>query len=113
MKLNRKNLTAAAVLATALAAGAYASAESAEPEAASVAQARIPLAQAVAAAEAKVPGKAARAELETDKSGRLLFDVEVFAGGKTWDVAVDAHSGAVLTASEDQADHDNDHDEKD
>ena len=68
-----------------------------------VGQARITLTQAVAAAEQKVGGRAAHAELN-DENGKLVFGVEVVSGQQATDVKVDAMSGQVLSARADQAD---------
>jgi uncharacterized membrane protein YkoI len=96
--------------ATVLAA-AYA-AKPAENDGAAIATAKISLAQAVSAAETHVGGKAARAEFEKSK-GQWVFDVEVVKGAVVTDVAVDANSGKVLSATEDKADSDDDQDKED
>lgn len=73
-------------------------------DAAALAQAKISLSQAIAAAEQKVSGKAVRAELE-DENGTLVYGVEVVNGAKSTDVKVDIATGAILSAQADQADH--------
>jgi uncharacterized membrane protein YkoI len=111
LKLNRKTIAATVMTLGAIGAGAYAyAADSAGNDALALSHAKITLTQAVTAAEAKVQGKAARAELEQAKGGRWTFDVEVVAAGKTYDVSVDAASGEVLSATEDRNEHDEEND---
>ena len=111
--MNRK--LSAAIIATLGAAaigGAYAAKPDTENDALAIAGARISLAQAIAAAEQHVGGKASKAELEQHK-GQWTFDVEVVKDGRqVMDVKVDTNTGKVLASSEDKADHDdqNDHD---
>jgi uncharacterized membrane protein YkoI len=107
----KRKLTAtlAAALAAAAIGGAYAAKSSGENDALDLSTAKIGLTQAIAAAEQHTGGKAAKAELEKSKSG-LVFDVEVVKDGKVLDVAVDAGSGKVLSATEDKADHDDEND---
>jgi uncharacterized membrane protein YkoI len=76
-------------------------------DAAALAQAKISLTQAIAAAEQKVNGKAVRAGLE-DENGKLVYGVEVMNGDKPTDVKVDIATGAILSAQADQADHEGD-----
>ena len=76
-------------------------------DAAALAQAKISLTQAIAAAEQKVSGKAVRAELE-DENGTFVYGVEVVNGGKSTDVKVDIATGGILSAQADQADHEGD-----
>ena len=78
-----------------------------QQDAAALAQAKISLSQAVAAAEQKAQGKAVRAELE-DENGKFVYGVEVVGGGKSTDVKVDIATGAILSAQADQADHEGD-----
>jgi len=92
---------AAAVGATG--AVAYAAKGGVENDALAIANAGIPLAQAVTAAEQHAGGKAVKAEFEHAKQG-WVFDVEVVAGSKVFDVRVDAASGAVIASSEDKND---------
>jgi uncharacterized membrane protein YkoI len=112
MRFQPKALIAAGIVATAAAAALAATAQP-EKETQAIAQAKTSLSQAITAAEARTSGKAIRAEFEQSRDGKWTFDVEVLAGGKVYDVAVDADSGAVLSVSEDQADHENEHDDKD
>jgi len=83
-----------------------------ENDALAITQAKISLAQAVTAAEQHVKGKASRAEYEQTKKG-WAYDVEVVSGNKIFDVTVDADNGTVIAATEDKADHDDEHDKKD
>lgn len=100
----------AAVLATAVG-GAFA-AKTGENDALAIANAKIPLVQAVTAAEQHVKGKAAKAEYEKTKSG-WVYEVEVVSGSKVYDVKVDAEKGTVIASTEDKADGDDEKDEKD
>jgi uncharacterized membrane protein YkoI len=103
------------LLALALAASgaaAYAAQGGPENDALAVAKARIPLAKAVSIAEQHTNGKAARAEYEHSKQG-WVYDVEVVAGAKVYDVRVDADKGTVISSVEDKTDHDDDHDKQD
>ncbi len=83
-------------------------------DAAAVAHASVSLAQAIGTAEQHANGKASKAEYErTTKPGQWVYDVEVVAGAKVFDVKVDANSGAVLSSTQDKIDNDDEHDEKD
>jgi uncharacterized membrane protein YkoI len=76
--------------------------------------AAISLGQATTIAEQHVTGKATRAEYEQGRGhGKWRYDVEVVAGDKVFDVKVDATSGSVISSTEDAADRDDEHDEKD
>ena len=94
-------LTAAAVATTVVYADYRESRET--NHAAALAQAKVSLVQAITAAEQHVNGKAARAELE-DENGKLVYEVEVFAGSKATDVTVDIATGQILSARADTAD---------
>lgn len=72
-------------------------------EAAALAQAKISLSQAIAAAEQHAGGKASRAEIE-DENGKLVYGVEIVGGGKSTDVKVDIATGQILSAQIDSAD---------
>ncbi len=77
---------------------------------AALAQAKVSLAQAIGAAEAKAGGKATKAELDADKGG-TIFKVEVVAAdSKVYDVKVDA-SGNVLSSQLDKLDRGEDEDD--
>ncbi len=106
--------TKIAILATVLAsagAAAYA-AGTMENDAAAIAQAKIPLTQAITVAEQYVGGKAARAEYEKIKTG-WAYDVEVVSGAKVFDVKVDADKATVISSTEDKADRDDENDKAD
>jgi uncharacterized membrane protein YkoI len=92
---------------------AFAANKAGENDALAVANAKIPMAQAISVAEAKVQGKASKAEFEQQKGGKWVFDIEVVSGAKVYDVQVDAETGTVLAANEDHADRDDDHDARD
>jgi uncharacterized membrane protein YkoI len=83
-----------------------------ENDALSVTRAKVALPQAVAAAEQHANGKASRAEYENSTLG-WVYDVEVVSGAKVFDVKVDAVKGTVISSTEDNADHDDAHDNKD
>ncbi|QIK38703.1 PepSY domain-containing protein [Caldichromatium japonicum] len=104
-------LTALAALSATAIGSAYA-AKAMENDALAIEAAKIGLTQAVTAAEQHVGGKASRAELEKHK-GQWVFDVEVVTGKKVMDVKVDPANGKVIVATEDQTDHDDDHDQAD
>ena len=105
------NLLAFGIL-SATAIGTTYAAIATENDALDVGSAKISLTQAVTAAEQHVGGKAARAEYERHNN-RLVFDVEVVKGKTVMDVTVDPASGKVISASEDQMDSDDEHDEAD
>jgi len=111
--MNRIAIAACAVAALTVAGVTTYAANGKENDALAISKAKTSLTQAIAAAEQKVQGTAARAEFEQAKGGKWVFDVEVVNGNKVFDVTVDADSGAVIAAKEDKADHDDDHDEKD
>ncbi|QQS54375.1 MAG: PepSY domain-containing protein [Candidatus Competibacteraceae bacterium] len=105
--MNRKiYLVVIAALSTAAVGSAYA-AESAGNDALAIADAKISLTQAVAAAEQHVGGKASRAEYEHEK-GQSVFEVEVVKGQSVMDVKVDPTSGQVIASAGDKADHNED-----
>ena len=110
--------TKLAILATAMATlggAAYAS-RSTENDALAIEQAKIPIAQAISIAEKQHNGKASQAEFEHTKKG-AIYEVEVVAGAKVFDVKVDADKGTILSSAEDTVDRhegrDDDHDDKD
>src|SRR6267378_5691635 len=73
-----------------------------ENDALAITQAKIPLTQAVTAAEQHVKGKASRAEYEQTKKG-WVYDVEVVSDNKVFDVKVNADNGTVIASTEDKA----------
>lgn len=107
---NTKIAILAAVLAS-VGAAAYA-ANAVENDAAAIAQAKIPLTQAITVAEQHAGGKASKAEYEKTKTG-WAYDVEVVNGAKVFDVRVDADKGSVISSVEDKADHDDENDKAD
>lgn len=72
-------------------------------EAASVANVKLTLSDAINYAQSEVPGKVLSAELD-DEATPLVYKVEVVQLGKTREVLVDAQSGRVLSNKEDQLD---------
>jgi uncharacterized membrane protein YkoI len=111
--MKRKILVPAAVAAlSAFAVAAGHAANSSENDALAVAGAKIDLAKAVAAAEQHVGGKASKGEYERHK-GQWVYDIEVVKGKTVMDVKVDATSGSVISATEDKADQDDEHDKDD
>ena len=105
-------LSLLAITIAATGAAAYAAKGGTENDALDMAQAKIPLTQAVTVAEQHANGKASRAEYENSKQG-WVYDVEVVRGAKVFDVRVDANKGTVVSSAEDKADHDDDHDKLD
>lgn len=105
-------VAAAGLLFSLVAASAYSASQTSENDAAAISGAKITLSQAISAAEQHVQGKAARAELEHSK-GKLVFDVEVVNGAKTFDVKVDPEKGTVLASTEDKTEHDDGNDQDD
>jgi uncharacterized membrane protein YkoI len=103
----------AAGTAAAVSLGVYAADRVAADNDAKAIASAIPIGQAVVTAEQHVGGKATRAELERDKKGRGVFDVEVSTPDKVFDVQVDASTGVVLASSEDKADQEDEHDDAD
>ncbi|MHB8453936.1 MAG: PepSY domain-containing protein [Acidiferrobacterales bacterium] len=73
-------------------------------DSAAIRQTKITLTQAISAAEQRVGGKAARAELENE-NGKLVYRVDVVRDAKTTDVEVDVNNGQVLSAQADEVDH--------
>lgn len=111
--MKRKILVPALVAAlSAFAIGGGYAANSSENDALAIASAKIDLANAVAAAEQHVGGKASKAEYERHK-GQWVYDIEVVKDKKVMDVKVNATSGKVISATEDEADKGDDHDNDD
>lgn len=108
----KTKLSLIAVALSASALSAYAASGALANDSLAVAEATIPLSQAVTIAEQHVQGKASKAEFEETRNG-LAYDVEVIKGNTAFDVKVDAHKGTVLASAEDKADRDDDHDERD
>jgi uncharacterized membrane protein YkoI len=69
--------------------------ESATNEAAIIADAKITMAQAIAAAETQVGGKAVGTGIE-DENGTVAFEVEVLKDGQRHEVLIDPQSGEVI-----------------
>ena len=99
--------------------GAVVQAKTGKPEAAeqnemaTAASAKVPLRDAIAAAEQHLQGKAVRADFESENGSPGEYKIEVVAGTKVFDVRVDADKGTVITAKEDNADGDDDEKEAD
>jgi uncharacterized membrane protein YkoI len=104
MKILWKTMTAACAAYLAMASDG-ARAEQTENDALQLRQAKIPLGEAVAIAEAKTGGRASKTEFEKGAEG-WIFDVEVVAAKSVSDVHVDAETGAVLSVAEDGIDAD-------
>jgi uncharacterized membrane protein YkoI len=100
-------ICATAVLAST---SAFAQTATVANDAPAVAAAGISLGAATTAAEQHVKGKAVRAEYEKQKDGQWVYDVEVRAGTKVFDVKVDPDKGTVVASTEDKADTDDDGD---
>ncbi|MDR3640375.1 MAG: PepSY domain-containing protein [Humidesulfovibrio sp.] len=80
-------------------------------DARAVLTAKVPISQAIAAAEQSANGKASRAEYEWTRSG-WAYDVEVVGVTKVYDVRVDADKGTILSSVEDKPDLDGRHEHK-
>lgn len=109
--MTRKLYLTLGALSAATAGGVYA-ANFMENDALAVANAKVSMSQAVAAAEHHIGGRAARAEYERH-DGQWVFDVEVVKGARVVDVKVDPASGAVLASSDDEFDNDDNRDTTD
>ena len=88
-------------------------AKTASNDAGPIAQAKISLGAAIAAAEKHTNGKAVRAEYEKGKDGRWGYDVEVASGTDVFDVKVDPDAGTVIASTKDAADADDEGDKAD
>jgi uncharacterized membrane protein YkoI len=104
-------LTTLAALAVAAIGSAYA-AKSEGNDAATLAQTKISLTQAISAAEQHTNGKAVRAELE-DENGTIVYGVEVLSGTKAMDVKVDVRDGKILSSQADTEEHESGANERD
>lgn len=100
--LRRKLMTAALVgtlaagtLGGSVAAYARNGGDSRTDETSIVANAKITMAQAIAAAEQQVGGKAAGSEIE-DQDGTVYFEVQVLKNGTRHKVLIDPQSGKVV-----------------
>lgn len=69
-----------------------------------ISNAKIPLAQAIAAAEQQTGGKATHAEFEHEQD-RWLADVEVVKGGEVFGAIIDAERGTIHSSKEGKAGH--------
>jgi uncharacterized membrane protein YkoI len=106
--MSRKVAIPAMIMAAAVATAgglAFAKSSAVENDAlGDLAHARITLAQAAAAAEAHVGGRATRAELNGER-GTAIYEIEIVgADQKVLDVRIDAGDGKVLSTKQDQAD---------
>src|SRR5262249_47616316 len=105
----KRRLTAATIVTLAAAAiggGAYA-ARSQEHDALAIANAKVSLTQAIAAAEQNVGGKAAKAAFE-QANQKWVFEVEIVKDGKILEVKVDAETGNVISSAAEKDDDDDD-----
>lgn len=91
---------------------AYAANGTMENDAMAITNAHTSLTQAIATAEQHLNGKAVHAEFENSKHG-WIYEVEVVAGTKVFDVKIDADKGTVISSAEDKAERNDDHDKKD
>lgn len=111
MKHSIKVALIVGALSTTGAIAAYAS-KTEVNDAVAIQHAGISLTQAVQNAEQHLHGKAVRAEFEHGKKG-WVFDVEVVADNKIYDVTIDPAKGTVIASQEDKADHDDHNDKED
>jgi uncharacterized membrane protein YkoI len=110
--MKRKFYLIAITALSATAIGTAFAAKSMENDAMAISNAKIPMVQAIAAAEQHANGKASRAEYEQTKTG-WAYDIEIVSGAKVFDVKVDGDKGTVISSTEDKGDRDDDHDKKD
>lgn len=101
--MNRNQKASLAVIAAAAIAGAAYATTTIENDAKLALQAKTSLGQAVATAEQHAKGRAARAEIDQSDKG-LVYEVEVVAGPKVFDIEIDATTGEVIKVSEDAND---------
>lgn len=94
-------LASAAALSASAFAGAHHGREN--DAVAELAKAKVTLTDAVGTAEKHVQGRAARAELESGKTGPV-YEIEIVANDKVFDVRIDAADGKVLSSQEDRHD---------
>ena len=99
-----KTIVCAAAIMTSAAALADNTKTAASNDAGPIAQAKISMGAAVAAAEKHTNGKAVRAEYEKGKDGRWAYDVEVASGTDVFDVKIDPDAGTVIASTKDAAD---------
>ena len=110
--MNRRLIATLAAAALGIAAIGGAQAHEDERDSAVLSQAKISVAQAIAAAERHAKGRAVRADLENE-NGAAVYGVEVLDGTKAMDVKVDARDGKVLSVQDDQRDGDERHGDDD
>lgn len=67
-------------------------------------QTKIPIAQAIVAAEHHVNGKAIRAEFIKNKNNQWIFDIEVVCDANIFDVKVDADNATIISSTKDKND---------
>lgn len=103
--MNRNQIISACLVGVAAIAGTAFATTNVENDAHAVIGAKVPLSQAVTIAEQHLKGRAASAEFE-QSSGKLLYEVEVVAGPKVFEVEVDGMTGRVGKISEDSIDSD-------
>lgn len=108
-----RKIKLAAVAGLSLAAmGATYAAQATANDALGISSAKTSLTQAITAAEQHVGGVASRAEFEHEK-GLPVFEIEIVKGQAVVDVRVDPTSGKILSAKNDERDHDGDRHERD
>ena len=98
--MNRNQKASFAIIAVAAIAGTAYATTTIENDAQLAVHAKTSLGQAVAIAEQHAKGRAARAEIEQSDKG-LVYEVEVVAGPKVFDIEIDATTGEVIKVSED------------
>jgi uncharacterized membrane protein YkoI len=105
--MNRNQIASAVIVLVAAVAGTAFATTGDKNDAHSVLGAKLTLNQAVSAAEQHLKGRAASAEFESS-SGKLLYEVEVVAGAKVFEVEVDGMTGQIGKVTEDSKDSDED-----
>lgn len=69
-------------------------------------QTSITIEKAISLAKAAMPGRVIEAEFE-EEDGKSVYEVEIVAaGGKTYELEIDAHTGKVLKTEEEEKDDD-------
>lgn len=105
--MNRNQIISASVVGVAALAGTAFATTNVDNDAHAVTGAKVSLTQEITIAEQHLKGRAASAQFE-QSSGRLLYEVEVVAGPKVFEVEVDGMTGQVGKISEDSNDSDKD-----
>lgn len=110
--MKRKYYLAALAALSATAIGSAHAAKAEGNDAHALTAAKISLVQAVTTAEQHAGGKASHVEFEKSR-GLWVFDVEVVTARSVMDVKVDATTGRIVAAAQDETDRDDRKDAED